>query len=110
MFSKKHSVNRTKNLGQSKIIQLCFFRTSFYTIRHVIQGKFMKFKDFVEKYKMTEKRFCAGTGLCHTTYWSQLAEKNRPSQRTAEKIEKFTKNLVTVKELRGCDDREEFNP
>lgn len=70
----------------------------------------MKLKDFVKKYKMTSQKFCAGTGISHSTYWNLMAEKNSPFQKTAEAIEKFTKGLVTVKELRGKDDREEFTP
>jgi transcriptional regulator with XRE-family HTH domain len=70
----------------------------------------MTLKEFVNKYKMTGKKFCAGSGISFPTYWSLMKGSHRPSQRTSEKIEQFTQGLITVKELRGCDDREEFTP
>lgn len=70
----------------------------------------MTFKEFIEKYKPCPEKFCIAVGISMSTYANLRRGKARPYQRTAEAIEKFTKGLVTVKELRGYDDREEFIP
>lgn len=70
----------------------------------------MKFKEFIQKYKLTCAKVCMAAQISPSTFWNLMRETTRPYQTTAESIEKFTKGIVTVRELRGCDDRDEFNP
>lgn len=68
------------------------------------KGK-MKLKDYLEKYRISVTEFAYRVNLSATTIWHYMSERRRPYQETAERIEKETDGLVTVKELRGTDKR-----
>ena len=70
----------------------------------------MKLKEFLQKYHFTYERVAKHCGISPTTIWKCADKDHKPSQKVALKLETFTKGLVTVKELRGRDDREPFNP
>ena len=65
----------------------------------------MDLKQFMERYDMNADVLAVKAGLSSSCIWKYLKGR-KPQQSSAEKIEKFTGGLVTVKELRGKDDRE----
>lgn len=66
----------------------------------------MLLRQFVDKYKVDPVKFALDCGIRPSTIYSYLSGKRKPYQETAEAIEKMSDGLVTVKELRGKDDRE----
>jgi len=74
------------------------------------KGDSMHLKEFITKYKLTYAKFCRDCGISQGTLWNCLHGVHKPTQRIAEVIEDYTQKMVTVKDLRGRDDRERFIP
>lgn len=68
----------------------------------------MKFKDFVAKYKIDLVKFSLECGSRPSTMYQYLSGRRVPRQKIAEGIERASDGLVTVREQRGCDDRDEL--
>lgn len=66
----------------------------------------MDLKFYLSKYRIPPTEFAARCGVCVASIHNYIAKSRIPRQKIAEKIEKISDGLVTVKELRGKDDRE----
>jgi predicted transcriptional regulator len=66
----------------------------------------MLLKQYIEKYKIDPVKFALDCNIRPSSIYSYLNGKRKPLQKKAEMIEKMSDGLVTVKELRGKDDRE----
>lgn len=66
----------------------------------------MKLREYFDKYNVNMSAFARECGVAVSTVFYYYHEKRTPYQKTAEIIEKKTDGLVTVKELRGKDERE----
>ena len=66
----------------------------------------MKLKDYITQFhRGCVAEFAVRTDLSTTILWQYFSGLRRPSQKTAERIEKETGGRVTVLELRGEDNR-----
>ena len=66
----------------------------------------MKLKEYIQKYNLDVTQFAARCNVAYSSMYEYIRERIKPRQKVAERIEKNSDNLVTVKELRGEDDRE----
>ncbi len=66
----------------------------------------MKLKEYLEKYKIKPIEFAVQCNIAISALYFYMSGKRIPYQKTAERIEYETRGRVTVKELRGKDDRE----
>lgn len=66
----------------------------------------MRLKEFVDKYRIDTTKISYECGVPYNTMRTYISGKHKPKQKIAEKIEKFSDNLVTVLEMRGKDDRD----
>lgn len=66
----------------------------------------MILKEFVRKYKIDLVRFSIECGSRPSSLYQYMSGKRVPRQEIAENIEKASDGLVTVREQRGCDDRD----
>lgn len=66
----------------------------------------MLLKDYLEKYKIDRTKFSADCGIPYSTLMYYASKKGVPTQKRAELIEKFSDGAVTVKDMRGLDDRD----
>ena len=67
----------------------------------------MTLKEYMTKYRMDVLKFAYECGVPYSSMWSYISGKHKPRQRVAERIEITSDKLVTVKELRGKDDRDD---
>jgi predicted transcriptional regulator len=65
----------------------------------------MKLKEYVQYFKIQPIRMAYECNMASASIYAYIEGKRKPHQKNAEKIEKNTKGLVTVMELRGQDDR-----
>lgn len=65
----------------------------------------MKLKEYFDKYKINPVEFAVRCRLSPASIYLYLKGR-QPHQKTAEIIEKESDGLVSVKELRGTDDRQ----
>jgi len=65
----------------------------------------MKLKTYLEKYDIKPIEFAVECGISIAAVYFYMNGKKRPHQKTAERIEYVTRGQVTVKDLRGKDDR-----
>ena len=63
----------------------------------------MTFKEYLNKYRITVEEFAVRSKLSSASIWHYFSGRRRPTQKTAERIEKMSDGLVTVMELRGKD-------
>lgn len=66
----------------------------------------MLLRDFVRKYKIDVVKFSLECGSRPTTMYKYISGDRKPKQQMAENIERESDGLVTVREQRGCDDRD----
>jgi hypothetical protein len=62
-------------------------------------------RDYLNKYRLTIKEFSGRVGITPACMWHYLSGRRKPSQRTAEKMEKESDGIITVMEMRGKDAR-----
>lgn len=62
-------------------------------------------KEYLTKYRISVSELARRATINPSSLWHYFAQRRRPNQRTAEKLEKATDALVTVTEWRGKDDR-----
>jgi hypothetical protein len=65
----------------------------------------MKLADFIKKYKIVGTEFASTCGITYGALGHYIYGRRKPTQSIAEKIEKESDGLVTVRELRGKDAR-----
>lgn len=65
----------------------------------------MKLEQYLDKYRISVDEFSKRTGVQKKSLWHYLAGRRRPSQKSAEAIERESDGLVTVKEMRRYDAR-----
>ena len=65
----------------------------------------MHLKEYLSKYRISVEEFAVRSTLSASSLWHYFSGRRRPTQKTAERIEKISDGLVTVKELRGSDAR-----
>lgn len=65
----------------------------------------MTLKEYLKKNGIHPVEFAVKCRLSPATVYAYLNGSSKPHQKTAEKIEILTNYQVTVKELRGWDDR-----
>ncbi|MBF5058651.1 helix-turn-helix domain-containing protein [Candidatus Neptunochlamydia vexilliferae] len=59
----------------------------------------MLLEDFIRSSGIKKKAFAQFIGISTTNLWKLLKGLNKPSLKTAQKIQEFTNNQVTIKEL-----------
>jgi len=62
-------------------------------------------REYLNKYRISVSEFARRAGVLRGSIWHYFAGRRRPSQKTAERLEKASDGLVTVLEWRGKDDR-----
>lgn len=65
----------------------------------------MTLRDYLTKYRITVEEFAVRCKLSGASVWHYFAGRRKPTQKTAERIEKVSDGLVTVFEMRGKDAR-----
>lgn len=65
----------------------------------------MTLKDYLTKYRISVEEFAYRICLSSSSLWHYFSGRRKPTQKTAERIEKESDGLVTVQELRGKDAR-----
>jgi DNA-binding transcriptional regulator YdaS (Cro superfamily) len=65
----------------------------------------MTLKEYLTKYRIPVPEFAHRSRINPSSVWHYFAGRRKPNQRTAERIERASDGLVSVKELRGKDDR-----
>lgn len=66
----------------------------------------MTLQEFLDNFHIHPQELAFRCGISLASVYNYLGGYNIPSQRIAERIELETNSRVTVKELRGKDDRE----
>lgn len=66
----------------------------------------MLLTEYIKKYKINPVKFAVDCECSPATIYNALRGGKKMYQSIAERIEKMSDNLVTVKELRGEDDRD----
>lgn len=66
----------------------------------------MDLKHYIVQYRrMSVEEFAIKLGVSSSTLWQYFSGVRRPTHKRAEKIQKLTDGLVTVKDLRGEDQK-----
>jgi hypothetical protein len=66
----------------------------------------MEPNDFIRKYKLDVTKFAADCGVSYPAMRAYIAKKRIPRQDVAERMEKVSDGVITVRESRGKDDRD----
>ncbi len=66
----------------------------------------MKLREYLNAYKIKVAELVKRTGIGYSTIYTYLSGNKKPGQENAEILERETGGRVTVKELRGKDDRD----
>ena len=59
----------------------------------------MLLEDFIKQSGMKKKSFAESVGMSTTNLWKILKGITKPSLKSAQRIEKFTKGMVTMQEM-----------
>jgi len=65
----------------------------------------MNLEDYLNKYQISKAEFSRRSGVAVSGLHHYISGRYKPNQTTAEKIEKASDLVVSVKEQRGKDDR-----